>query len=167
MTNWQILFDQQEAVFKRPFKERLLWGIVAIGFVSLLVFFVVAVLPKRGEPDQGQLLFGCLCFAIGTPILSLRAGPKEMHFDFRRQQYWLRMGLPLLSRKKTGSFCEISCLRIVNTRDFTGLSIEWESSNRLITAFVSCSTYHEAQALGDKLGEQLKVPAVKLGVQRG
>jgi hypothetical protein len=165
MTRWQVRFDEDEAVFRRPLTERLLFGLLAIGSAYLLGGFLVFAY-HQGASGKDMLPLGIVMFLAVVSIFLFAAGPKEMRFDSKRQRYRWRMGFPLLSWTHTGDFSEIKSLSVWNLTKFTGLGVEWKNSKRTAITFVECSTGSEAQALAEHLGKKVGVPAEK-GVVRG
>ena len=107
-----------------------------------------------------MLPLGLIMFFIVVPIFAFGAGPKEMRFDFQRRRWQSRMGFPLLTWTRTGSFDEIAYIRVWNTR-FTGLGIKWKDAKRSTFTFFGCTNVGEAWEEAKWLEGKIGVPAQK------
>ncbi len=162
-TSWLVRFDEDEAVFRRPFAERLFCGLLALGSAFLLGSFVVFAYHQRAS-GQNMLPLGLIMFFVIVSIFAFGAGPKEMRFDFQRRRWKLRTGFPLLAWIRTGSFDEIASISVWNTR-FVGLAVKWKNVKRDEFTFFGCTNVGEAWDAAKRLEGKIGVPAPQ-GTQR-
>ena len=164
MARWLIHEEEDEAVFRRPMADRLVYGAAAAGVVFMFIDFLLPMF-QRGPADQ-ELATPCtVVIGLAYLIFCFSAGPKEIRFDVRRKRYHSKAGFLWFSWTRSGDFREISHLGVWTVTKFKGLSIEWSDPKRLQTTFVSCATNDETWALGKRLGKSLGV-AVKAGQMR-